>query len=245
VIWSEGLFLRTRHFPRRSVQQEWIGLAGLGARRGAGGQLPTFRLQQLDDDSRWLDAGGSIVSAPGACFRTGHRPFSFPPGAYGRAKSLIAGSSPTPEPGWCWSRCRSRPPGGVGWSIRASNKMQASDRARALSRQRSKIVSRVARTTSQRRCRPRREIDIGRPQALLLEPGKSVGGYTGLADRPNHQRAYAPTAAFRSTRRSAARRGGGGGGGLAHRAVHWLPGHCAGGRECLDQIAGRRMHKGW
>jgi len=154
VLWSEGLFLRTQHFQQQDRFFEGMVRGALQA-----GQLHTFGFQQLTLDQSLLDAGQvSIVSARGI----------FPDGTPFAIPELMDAPKPLPVTadtgaGPVLVALPLEPPGGVGF-----------DPAHAAStgaRYHGKIVS--VRDAVQSGADPE-EIEIARPQAALLAPGKSV-----------------------------------------------------------------------
>lgn len=160
VLWSEGLFLRTQHFQQ---QDRFFEATVRGALQA--GQLHTFGFRSLALDPAQLEAGQiSILSARGI-FPDG-TPFAVPDMM--DAPQPLAVTADTGG-GAVLIALPLEPPGGVGF-----------DPAHAASsgaRYRGRIVS--VRDAVQGGADPE-EIEIARPQALLLSPGKSVGGYTAL-----------------------------------------------------------------
>ncbi|RUY33678.1 type VI secretion system baseplate subunit TssK, partial [Mesorhizobium sp. M7A.F.Ca.US.001.04.1.1] len=160
VLWSEGLFLRTQHFQQ---QDRFFEATVRGALQA--GQLHTFGFQQLTLDQALLEAGQiSILSARGI-FPDG-TPFSIP--------DMMDAPRPlpvTPDTGAgpVLIALPLEPPGGVGFD--------PAHAAASGARYHGRIVS--VRDAVQGGSDPE-EIEIARPQALLLAPGKSVGGYTAL-----------------------------------------------------------------
>ena len=160
VLWSEGLFLRTQHFQQQDRFFETVARGTLQA-----GRLQTFGFRSLTLDPSLLELGKS------PCFRRAAsspmaRPSPFPKRW---TRPSRCPSPPRPGPARCLSRCLSRPPGGVSFDPAHGNPSGA--------RYRGTIVTVKDAIHGGADAE---EIEIARPQALLLAPGKSVGGYTAL-----------------------------------------------------------------
>ncbi|MER9177068.1 type VI secretion system baseplate subunit TssK [Mesorhizobium sp. M0955] len=160
VLWSEGLFLRTQHFQQ---QDRFFEATVRGALQA--GQLHTFGFQQLTLDKALLDAGQiSILSARGI-FPDG-TPFSIPDQMDAPRPLPV---TPDTGAGPVLVALPLEPAGGVGFDPAHAPPSGA--------RYHGRIVS--VRDAVQGGSDPE-EIEIARPQSLLLAPGKSVGGYTAL-----------------------------------------------------------------
>jgi type VI secretion system protein ImpJ len=160
VLWSEGLFLRTQHFQQ---QDRFFEATVRGALQA--GQLHTFGFRALTLDPALLEAGQiSVLSARGI-FPDG-TPFAIPDTMDAPQPLAI---TPDMGGGTVLIALPLEPPGGVGFDPAHAEPTGA--------RYRGRIVS--VRDAVQGGSDPE-EIEIARPQSLLLAPGKSVGGYTAL-----------------------------------------------------------------
>ncbi|MER9257689.1 type VI secretion system baseplate subunit TssK [Mesorhizobium sp. M0619] len=160
VLWSEGLFLRTQHFQQ---QDRFFEATVRGALQA--GHLHTFGFRTLTLDQALLDAGQiSVLSARGI-FPDG-TPFAIP-----ETMDAPRPLAVTPEMGAgpVLIALPLEPPGGVGFDPAHAEPSGA--------RYRGRIVS--VRDAVHGGSDPE-EIEIARPQALLLAPGTAVGGYTAL-----------------------------------------------------------------
>jgi type VI secretion system protein ImpJ len=160
VMWSEGLYLRTQHFQQ---QDRFFEATVRGALQA--GRLHTFGFRALTLDAALLEAGQVAVLTARGIFPDG-TPFAIP--------DMMDAPRPlaiTPEMG-CGPVLIAlplEPPGGIGFDPAHAESTGA--------RYRGRIVS--IRDAVQGGADPE-EIEIARPQALLLSPGKLIGGYTAL-----------------------------------------------------------------
>ncbi len=160
VLWSEGLFLRTQHFQQ---QDRFLETTVRGALQA--GQLHTFGFSALTLDPSLLEAGQvAVVSARGI----------FPDGTSFSIPETMDPPQPlavTAEtgPGAVLLALPLEPAGGVGFDPAHAEPGGA--------RYRGRIVT--VRDAVQGGADPE-EIEIARPQAVFLAPGKPVGGYTAL-----------------------------------------------------------------
>jgi type VI secretion system protein ImpJ len=160
VLWSEGLFLRTQHFQQQDRFFEATVRGTLQA-----GHLQTFGFRSLTLDPAQLEAGQiSVLSARGIL--PDGTPFAIPDMMDAPQPLAV---TPDMAGGAVLLALPLEPPGGVGFDPAHAQSTGA--------RYRGKIVS--VRDAVQGGADPE-EIEIARPQALLLAPGKSVGGYTAL-----------------------------------------------------------------
>lgn len=160
VLWSEGLFLRTQHFQQ---QDRFFEATVRGALQA--GYLQTFGFRTLILDPALLEAGQvSVLSARGI-FPDG-TPFSIPDTMDAPRPLAITADT---GGGAVLIALPVEPPGGIGFDPAYAEPSGA--------RYRGRIVS--VRDAVQGGADPE-EIEIARPQALLLAPGKSVGGYSAL-----------------------------------------------------------------
>lgn len=160
VLWSEGLFLRTQHFQQQDRFFETTVRGTLQA-----GQLHTFGFSMLTLDPSLLEAGQVAVLSARGILPDG-TPFSIPetmdpPQPLSVTQETAAGNVLIALP--------LEPLGGVGFDPAHTEPSGA--------RYRGRIVS--IRDAVQGGADPE-EIEIARPQAILLAPGKSIGGYTAL-----------------------------------------------------------------
>ena len=159
VLWSEGLFLRTQHFQQQDRFFEAIVRGTLQA-----GHLQTFGFRTLTLDQSQLDAGQvSILSARGIL--PDGTPFSIPDTMDAPRPIAITAEMAGPV----LLALPLEPSGGVGFDPAHAEATGA--------RYRGRIVS--VRDAVQGGA-DAEEIEIARPQALLVAPGKSIGGYTAL-----------------------------------------------------------------
>lgn len=160
VLWSEGLFLRTQHFQQQDRFFEAMVRGALQA-----GHLQTFGFRTLILDPALLEAGQVAVLSARGIFPDG-TPFSIPdtmdaPRPLAITAEMGSGAVLVALP--------LEPPGGIGFDPAHAEPSGA--------RYRGRIVS--VRDAVQGGA-DAEDIEIARPQALLLAPGKSVGGYTAL-----------------------------------------------------------------
>lgn len=160
VLWSEGLFLRTQHFQQ---QDRFLEATVRGALQA--GRLHTFGFRSLNLDSAQLEAGQiSVLSARGIL--PDGTPFAIPDTMDAPQPLAV---TPDMAGGPVLFALPLEPSGGVGFDPAHAESTGA--------RYRGRIVS--VRDAVQGGA-DAEEIEIARPQALLLAPGKSVGGYTAL-----------------------------------------------------------------
>jgi type VI secretion system protein ImpJ len=160
VLWSEGLFLRTQHFQQ---QDRFIETLVRGALQAS--HLQSFGFRSLTLDPALLGTGQVAVLSARGIFPDG-TPFSIPdtmdaPPPLAITADMAGGPVLIGLP--------LEPPGGVGFDPAHAEPTGA--------RYRGRIVT--IRDSVQNGADPE-EIEIARPQAVLLPPGKSVGGYTAL-----------------------------------------------------------------
>ncbi|MCT7374143.1 type VI secretion system baseplate subunit TssK [Chelativorans salis] len=160
VLWSEGLFLRTQHFQQQDRFIETMVRGTLQA-----GRLQTFGFRALSLDPALLEAGQIAVQSARGIFPDG-TPFAIPETM--DAPRPLAVTAETGA-GPVLIALPLEPPGGVGFDPAHAEPSGA--------RYRGQIVT--VRDAVQGGA-DSEEIEVARPQALLLSPGKSVGGYTAL-----------------------------------------------------------------
>ncbi|MBT1154643.1 type VI secretion system baseplate subunit TssK [Aminobacter anthyllidis] len=160
VLWSEGLFLRTQHFQQ---QDRFFEATVRGALQA--GQLHTYGFRTLTLDPALLEAGQVAVLSARGIFPDG-TPFAIPD-TMDAPKPLAVTADMGGGP--VLIAVPLEPPGGVGFDPAHAETSGA--------RYRGRIVT--VRDAVQGGSDPE-EIEVARPQALLLAPGKSVGGYTAL-----------------------------------------------------------------
>lgn len=160
VLWSEGLYLRTQHFQQQDRFIETSVRSVLQA-----GRLQTFGFSNLTLDTAQLDAGQiSILSARGI----------FPDGT----AFDIPGTMDAPQPLALVGGSGEGPvrialplelPGGVAFDPAHAEPTGARYRG----------CIETVRDAVQGGADPE-DIEIARPQAVLLAPGKKIDGYTAL-----------------------------------------------------------------
>jgi type VI secretion system protein ImpJ len=160
VLWSEGLFLRTQHFQQQDRFFEGLVRAALQA-----GQLHVFGFRELTLDPALLDAGRIGVLSARGIFPDG-TPFAIPDTM--NAPPPLPVSADMTE-GSVQLALALEPPGGVGFDPAHAEPTGARYRGR-IERVRDAVAGGA----------DPEEIEIARPQALLLAPGRAVGGYTAL-----------------------------------------------------------------
>ena len=160
VLWSEGLFLRTQHFQQ---QDRFLEASLRGALQA--GQLHTYGFRGVVLDQSLLEAGQVAVLSARGIFPDG-TPFAIP-----ETMDPPQPLAVTPETGAgaVLLALPLEPPGGVGFD--------PAHAAPSGARYRGRIVS--VRDAVQGGA-DAEEIEIARPQGLLIAPGKPVGGYTAL-----------------------------------------------------------------
>ena len=160
VLWSEGLFLRTQHFQQQDRFFETVARGTLQA-----GRLQTFGFRSLTLDPSLLESGQIAVLSARGIFPDG-TPFAIPE-TMDSPKPLSVTSET--GAGAVLIALPLEPPGGVSFDPAHGNPSGA--------RYRGTIVTVKDAIHGGADAE---EIEIARPQALLLAPGKSVGGYTAL-----------------------------------------------------------------
>jgi type VI secretion system protein ImpJ len=160
VLWSEGLFLRTQHFQQQDRFFETVARGTLQA-----GRLQTFGFRSLTIDPSLLESGQVAVLSARGIFPDG-TPFAIPetmdpPRALSITPETAAGAVLIALP--------LEPPGGVSFDPSHGSPSGARYRGAILT------VRDAVQGGSDAE-----EIEVAKPQALLLSPGKSVGGYTAL-----------------------------------------------------------------
>ena len=160
VLWSEGLFLRTQHFQQ---QDRFVEATMRGVLQA--GRLQTFGFRSLTLDAALLEAGQiSILTARGI-FPDG-TPFSIPDTM--DAPQPLAVTADT-SAGAVLIALPLEPFGGVAFDPAHASLSGARYRGRII----------TINDAVQGGADPE-EVEIARPQARILAPGKSVGGYTVL-----------------------------------------------------------------
>ncbi len=161
VLWSEGLFLRTQHFQQQDRFFEAMARGTLQA-----GRLHTFgfRSLALEPGAARGRPGGDPV---GARHLPGRHARSPSPRRWTRRAPLAITADAAD--GAVLLALPLEPPGGASFDPAHAEPTGARYRGR---------IERV-RDAVQGGADPE-EIEIARPQALLLAPGRAVGGYTAL-----------------------------------------------------------------
>lgn len=160
VLWSEGLFLRTQHFQQQDRFFETMARGTLQA-----GRLQTFGFSALTLDPSLLEAGQVAVLTARGILPDG-TPFAIPETMDApRPISITADTGA----GAVLIALPLEPPGGVSFDPAHADPSGARYRGTIVT------VKDAVHGGSDAE-----EIEIARPQALLLAPGKSVGGYTAL-----------------------------------------------------------------
>lgn len=160
VLWSEGLFLRTQHFQQQDRFFEATARSMLQA-----GRLQTFGFRNLTLDPALLEAGQvSVLSARGI----------FPDGTPFAIPDTMEAPRPIPitaetSGGAVLLALPLEPAGGTSFDPFHAPASGARYRGQIISVRDAVHGGADA-----------EEIEIAKPQALLLPPGKSVGGYTAL-----------------------------------------------------------------
>lgn len=160
VLWSEGLFLRTQHFQQQDRFFETLVRGALQA-----GQLHVFGFKALTLDPAALDAGRIAILSARGLFPDG-TPFAIP-GTMDAPAPLAVSADMTEGP--VQIALPLEPPGGVGFDPSHAEPTGARYRGR-IERVRDAVQGGA----------DAEEVEIARPQALLLPPGRAVGGYTAL-----------------------------------------------------------------
>ncbi|MET0599698.1 MAG: type VI secretion system baseplate subunit TssK [Mesorhizobium sp.] len=160
VLWSEGLFLRTQHFQQQDRFFEAMARGTLQA-----GQLHTFGFRSLTLNPALLEAGQVAIQSARGIFPDG-TPFAIPESMDAPRPLAIAAEA---ADGAVLLALPLEPPGGVSFDPAHIEPTGARYRGRI----------EPVRDAVQGGADPE-EIEIARPQALLLAPGKPVGGYTAM-----------------------------------------------------------------
>lgn len=160
VLWSEGLFLRTQHFQQQDRFLEATARGTLQA-----GHLQVFGFSSLVLDSALLDAGQVAVQSARGLLPDG-TPFSIPdsmdpPQPLAIAADMTEGQVRLALP--------LESPDGVSFDPAHAEPSGARYRGE-IRRIRDAVLGGA----------DEEEIEIARPRALLLAPGKGAGGYTAL-----------------------------------------------------------------
>jgi type VI secretion system protein ImpJ len=160
VLWSEGLFLRTQHFQQQDRYTEALMRGALQA-----GRLQTFGFRSLTLDSAQLDAGRVAVSSARGIFPDG-TPFAIPetmdaPTPLAISRDMGAGSVRLALP--------LEQPGGANFDPAHGEPSGARYRGRI------EWVRDLVHGGADAE-----EIEMARPQALLLSPTQATGGYTAM-----------------------------------------------------------------
>ncbi len=160
VLWLEGLFLRTQHFQQQDRYTEGLMRGALQA-----GRLQTFGFRSLTLDATQLEAGRVAVSSARGIFPDG-TPFAIPetmdaPTPLAITRDMGAGTVQLALP--------LEPPGEASFD--------PAHREPTGARYRGRIE--WIRDAVHGGADPE-EIEIARPQALLLSPAQATGGYTTM-----------------------------------------------------------------
>ena len=191
VLWSEGLFLRPQHFQQQDRHTEALVRGALQAGAAAGLGLP----QRSTLDAALLEAGRVAVTAARGIFPDG-TPFAIPETMDPPEPVAIARDTPA---GAVLLALPLETPGGASFDPAHAAPSGARYRGR---------IERV-RDAVHGGGEPE-EIEIARPVALLLAPGRDAGGYTTLPvaepDRPARRRRRGAAPRTSCRRRSPPRR---------------------------------------
>jgi type VI secretion system protein ImpJ len=160
VLWSEGLFLRTQHFQQQDRHTDALVRGSLQA-----GRLQTWGFSALVLDGALLDAGRVAVRTARGILPDG-TPFSIPgsmdpPAPLVVTREMGAGPVQLALP--------IEPPGGTAFDPAHADATGARWRGH---------IERVN-DAVQGGAAPE-EIEVARPQAVLIAPGKSIDGYAAL-----------------------------------------------------------------
>ncbi|MBZ9936341.1 type VI secretion system baseplate subunit TssK [Mesorhizobium sp. BR1-1-16] len=159
VLWSEGLFLRTQHFQQ---QDRFFEATVRGALQAA--HLHAFGFSRLTLDPSLLEAGQVAVLSARGILPDG-TPFAIPETMDAPVPLAIHSDMHGPV----LVALPLETAGGVGFDPAHAGPSGARYRGRIVSVQ-----------DAVRGGADPEEIEIARPQAVLLEPGKPVGGFTAL-----------------------------------------------------------------
>lgn len=160
VLWSEGLFLRPQHFQQQDRHAEGLMRGALQAV-----SLPAFGFRALTLDRALLEAGRVAVTAARGVLPDG-APFAIPETMDPPAPVAIARET---APGPVLLALPLDPPGGAGFDPSHAAPSGARYRGR-IERLRDAVAGGGE----------AEEIELARPQAILLPPGRDAGGYTAL-----------------------------------------------------------------
>jgi type VI secretion system protein ImpJ len=160
VLWSEGLFLRTQHFQQQDRHTEAIVRGALQA-----GPLQTYGFRSLALDAALLETGRVAVTEARGLFPDG-TPFAIPETMDPPEPLAVARETP---PGPVLLALPLEPPGGASFDPAHAQPTGARYRGR---------IERV-RDAVHGGAEPE-EIELARPQALLVPPGANPGGYSTL-----------------------------------------------------------------
>lgn len=160
VLWSEGLFLRTQHFQQQDRHTEGLVRDSLQA-----GRLQTFGFRSLVLDGSMLDAGRVAVQSAAGILPDG-TPFRIPetmdpPKPLAVTREFPAGAVQIALP--------LETPGGVGFDPAHAEPTGARYRGRF-----ERVHDAVHGGADPE------DIEIARPQPVLLAPGKPTDGYTAM-----------------------------------------------------------------
>ncbi len=160
VVWSEGLFLRTQHFQQQDRYTEALVRGALRA-----GRLQTWGFAALSLDQAMLEAGRIAILSARGIFPDG-TPFAIPemmdaPEPMTIGRETAAGPVLLALP--------LEPPGGASFDPAHAEPSGARYHGQ-IERVRDAVHGGA----------DAEEIEIARPQALLLAPGAAAGGYTAL-----------------------------------------------------------------
>ena len=160
VLWSEGLFLRTQHFQQ---QDRFVEATARGMLQAA--RLQTYGFRALSLDPALLEAGQVAVRSARGIFPDG-TPFSIPETMDPPRPLPI---NPDTTAGAILMALPLEPHGGVTFDPEHA--------APSGARYRGKVVSV---NDAVQGGAAAEEIEVARAQAVLLAPGKGIGGYTAL-----------------------------------------------------------------
>lgn len=160
VLWSEGLFLRTQHFQQQDRFVESLMRGTLQA-----GRLQTYGFRSLTLNPALLEAGQVAILSARGIFPDG-TPFAIPETMDPPQPLAVTAETPA---GAVLVALPLEPTGGVAFDPAHAGASGA--------RYKGRIVA--VNDAVQGGADPE-EIEVARPQARILPPGRSVGGYTVL-----------------------------------------------------------------
>lgn len=161
VLWSEGLFLRPQHFQQQDRHAETLMRGGLQA-----GRLQTFGFTALEIDAAQVELGRVAIRSARGLLPDG-TPFAVPETMDAPAPLAITRDMPQ---GPVVLALPLELPGGASFDPAHAEPTGTRYRGR-MERLRDAVHGGA----------DAEEIEIARPAALLLPPGRATGGYTTLA----------------------------------------------------------------